>query len=105
MSGDYASFLAAKARRAEAAGPVVGDAEIHPFLHPWQRRVVAWAVRTGRAALWEDTGHDTLPLPLSFATARSVPGANATCSTRADRYRRATRMPPRRTHPAERRAA
>lgn len=67
MSGDYASFLAAKARRAEAAGPVVADAEIHPFLHPWQRRVVAWAVRTGRAALWEDTGLGKTVQEIEFA--------------------------------------
>jgi hypothetical protein len=26
------------------------------MLHRWQREIVAWAVRTGRAALWEDTG-------------------------------------------------
>jgi hypothetical protein len=67
VSGDYASFLAAKARRAEAAGPVVADAEIHPFLHPWQRRVVAWAVRTGRAALWEDTGLGKTVQEIEFA--------------------------------------
>jgi hypothetical protein len=26
------------------------------MLHPWQARIVKWAVRVGRAAMWEDTG-------------------------------------------------
>jgi hypothetical protein len=67
MSGDYASFLASKARRTEPAGPVVADGDIHPFLHPWQRRIVAWAVRAGRAALWEDTGLGKTVQEIEFA--------------------------------------
>jgi SNF2-related domain len=55
MTG-YAAFLATKHRTAGTTGHQVADGEIHSMLHPWQRRVVAWAVRRGRAALWEDTG-------------------------------------------------
>lgn len=52
----YADFLAAKERRVAAEGPTVDPAEIHPLLHDWQAQLTRWAVRTGRAALWEDTG-------------------------------------------------
>lgn len=52
----YAEFLARKNRRAEAAGPNVPESAINPLLHGWQRKITRWALRTGRAALWEDTG-------------------------------------------------
>ena len=52
----YAAFLAAKQRAAASAGHDVTEDDVHPMLHPWQRRIVAWAVKRGRAALWEDTG-------------------------------------------------
>jgi hypothetical protein len=55
-STDYARFLAAKTRTAERHGIQCSPQDVHPYLHPWQRRIVAWAVQTGRAALWEDTG-------------------------------------------------
>lgn len=53
---DYATFLAAKARAVEQVGPQVDAGQVHPMLHDWQAELTAWAVRTGRAALWEDTG-------------------------------------------------
>ncbi len=53
---DYGTFLASKARSAETAGRPCTPDDVNPILHPWQREIVAWAVRTGRAALWEDTG-------------------------------------------------
>ena len=52
----YAEFLAHKERRALAEGLACTPDDVNPMLHEWQRRIVAWAVRTGRAALWEDTG-------------------------------------------------
>jgi len=52
----YADFLASKQRTSPQFGCDITDADIHSMLHPWQRRVVIWAVRRGRAALWEDTG-------------------------------------------------
>jgi SNF2 domain-containing protein/helicase-like protein len=52
----YAKFLASKRRTAGSLGRKVSADAVHPMLHPWQRRVVAWAVERGRAALWEDTG-------------------------------------------------
>lgn len=53
---DYATFLAAKARAVDQVGPQVDAGQVHPMLHDWQAELTAWAVRTGRAALWEDTG-------------------------------------------------
>jgi len=52
----YAEFLRGKVARVEQPGREVTAADVHPFLHDWQREIVAWAVRTSRAALWEDTG-------------------------------------------------
>lgn len=52
----YTEFLASKRRVAGELGRPCTPGDVHPHLHPWQREVVAWAVRRGRAALWEDTG-------------------------------------------------
>jgi hypothetical protein len=52
----YAEFLAGKSRRAGDHGRPCQSLDVHPMLHPWQAEIVVWAVRKGRAALWEDTG-------------------------------------------------
>jgi hypothetical protein len=52
----YADFLATKHARINAAGRIVSTGQIHPMLHPWQAEIVQWAVKTGRAAIWADTG-------------------------------------------------
>lgn len=52
----YADFLASKIRESPTLGTDCDEREVNGFLHPWQQRIVAWAVRKGRAALWEDTG-------------------------------------------------
>ncbi|UQE74225.1 DEAD/DEAH box helicase [Gordonia sp. PP30] len=56
MTADYQAFLARKTRMPKTVGPDVCADDVHAWLHPWQREIVAWAVRTRRAALWEDTG-------------------------------------------------
>ena len=56
MTGTYADFLAKKRKRVANYGRGCTIADAHPMLHDWQARIVAWAVRKGRAALWEDTG-------------------------------------------------
>lgn len=52
----YQEFLAAKKARVNEIGPEIDRADIHPLLHDWQGELVQWAARTGRAAIWADTG-------------------------------------------------
>lgn len=63
----YAEFLARKQRRAETHGRDVERGEIHELLHPWQAEIVQWAVRTGRAAIWADTGLGKTLMQLEWA--------------------------------------
>jgi hypothetical protein len=53
MTGDYAKFLAQKRRSVPARGHPVTGSDVNGLLHLWQRRIVVWAVRNGRAAIWE----------------------------------------------------
>lgn len=68
---DYASFLAAKAVRDVPTGldqvPGLNDG-----LFPFQRDIVAWALRRGRAAIWADCGLGKTFMQLEWA--RHVPG-------------------------------
>lgn len=52
----YQSFLDAKAKRVAPVGIEVDPSDIHPSLFEWQRNGVMWALRTGRCALFWDTG-------------------------------------------------
>jgi len=52
----YREFLAAKRLVAPAEGLQVDEAQIHPSLFGFQRALVAWALRKGRAAVFADTG-------------------------------------------------
>ncbi|MGW6531394.1 SNF2-related protein [Streptomyces venezuelae] len=45
------------------------------MLHPWQRQIVAWAVRTGRAAIWADTGLGKTVMQLEWARLSTEPAA------------------------------
>ncbi len=56
MTATYTEFLAAKAQLATASGLEVDPGEVHPALLAHQRDVVCWAVRRGRAALFESFG-------------------------------------------------
>ena len=51
----YSEFLDTKRPVVSAIGPV-DPGEPHPMLFPFQRDLVRWAVRKGRAALFADTG-------------------------------------------------
>src|SRR5437879_3926540 len=63
----YADFIARKERHIEPIGHAVDASEVHPQLHEWQQRIVAWAVRTGRAAVWADTGLGKTFMQLEWA--------------------------------------
>lgn len=50
----YEAFLDGKVRRAAPLGFELGQA--HPSLFPFQREIVKWATKRGRAAIFADTG-------------------------------------------------
>lgn len=51
---DYSSFIREKSVRAASVGFDAGD--LNPNLFNWQAAIVRWALRKGRAALFEDCG-------------------------------------------------
>lgn len=53
---DYDDFIAAKRLVSEPAGFDVAHEDIHPILFPFQRDIVRWAIRRGRAAIFADCG-------------------------------------------------
>lgn len=64
---DYQQFLERKKLREPLTGIRVNAQDLHPFLFDWQRRIVAWAVRVGRAAIWADTGLGKTVMQLEWA--------------------------------------
>jgi superfamily II DNA or RNA helicase len=64
---EYATFLASKVLRAPSSGHEVGPESIHPRLFPFQRDLVRWAIRKGRAALFADTGLGKTGMQLEWA--------------------------------------
>lgn len=64
---DYGDFLTTKALRAPASGHDVLPGAIHERLFPFQRDLVRWAVRKGRAALFADTGLGKTGMQLEWA--------------------------------------
>jgi hypothetical protein len=63
----YQEFLARKAVAARQVGIEVDVDLVHPSLHAWQARIVTWAVRAGRAAIWADTGLGKTRMQLEWA--------------------------------------
>ncbi len=53
---DYSTFINSKHVRAKRCGFEVAESDLNPMLFDWQRRIVAWALRVGRTALFEDCG-------------------------------------------------
>ena len=52
----YSDFLDRKRRVARDVGPTIEPSDLHPALFGWQAEIVSWALRKGRAALFEDCG-------------------------------------------------
>lgn len=75
MATTYADFLVRKQATAPEYGRQVEPSSVHPMLHPWQREIVAWAVRTGRAAVWADTGLGKTVMQLEWARLSTEPSA------------------------------
>jgi DNA modification methylase len=69
---DYSAFLKTKTRDFTGKGVEVFDYAIHESLYPFQNRLVRWALRKGRAAIWADTGLGKSRMQLEWA--RHIPG-------------------------------
>jgi hypothetical protein len=67
----YADFLNSKKREQSGIGPI--DAPIAPELYEWQAAITRWAVRKGRAALFEDCGLGKTFQQIAWLKALNVP--------------------------------
>ncbi len=56
MELDYPTFISRKRLTTPTTGFMVADGDLSPHLKPWQRLIVKWALRQGRAALFEECG-------------------------------------------------
>lgn len=70
MTSDYKKFLAGK--RLETRFPGIEPREPHPILFDFQRDLVKWALRRGRACLFEDCGLGKTFQQIEWA--RQIPG-------------------------------
>jgi len=69
----YDRFLKSKIHRIKPAGRTISPDAIHPMLFPFQRDIVAWAVRKGRCAMFADTGLGKTFMQLEWARMIGVP--------------------------------
>jgi superfamily II DNA or RNA helicase len=69
-NGTYKAFLAAK--RIETRFLGIEPQEPHEILFPFQRDIVKWALRRGRACVWADCGLGKTFIQLEWA--RQIPG-------------------------------
>src|SRR5690242_10937092 len=67
MDTDYQTFLESKRAVLAPTGRAVELADINPLLFPFQRDLVRWSVRKGRAALFADTGLGKTFMQLEWA--------------------------------------
>lgn len=67
MTLDYREFLERKKAREPESGINVAPGLLHPNLYEWQKRVVSWALKVGRAAVWADTGMGKTLMQLEWA--------------------------------------
>ena len=67
----YAEFVAQKLTRQPSTG-LVTVPDLHESLFGFQKDIVAWALRRGRAAVFADTGLGKSRMQLEWA--RHVPG-------------------------------
>ena len=53
---NYDKFLESKINKVENVGRDINIADIHPMIFDFQRDIISWATRKGRAAIFLDTG-------------------------------------------------
>ena len=63
----YSAFLDEKSARSWRHGVDVAEADVHPLLRDWQRRIVVWAADKGRAAIFADCGLGKTFMQLEWA--------------------------------------
>lgn len=69
---DYREYLQAMLRPGGTDGMDVPADTMSPHLFDWQRRIVSWALKVGRAAIWADTGLGKTRMQLEWC--RHIPG-------------------------------
>lgn len=67
----YQRFLQKKMDRAKPVGFEKKPEDINPMLFPWQRDIDSWALKRGRAALFEDCGLGKTAQQLEWCRSRS----------------------------------
>lgn len=67
MTEAYSTFLARKQELIVMPGKTIHHRSVNRILHPWQNRIVRWAVKTSRAAIWADTGLGKTLMQLEWA--------------------------------------
>ena len=67
MTTDYDQFIESKHVKHEASGFACTAADVNAKLFPWQREIVAWAVRNGSAAIFAECGLGKTPMQLEWA--------------------------------------
>lgn len=68
VTDDYQKFLESKIVKQQASGFEIEESKLNKHLFDWQRKIVAWALRLGRAALWESCGLGKSVQQLSWAS-------------------------------------
>lgn len=65
MARDYSEFLDSKRQTAESCG--FEPSEVNPMLYGFQKDIVKWACRKGKAAIFADCGMGKTPMQLEWA--------------------------------------
>ena len=64
---EYSDFLLKKMKTDQASGFMVTEEDLNPMLFDWQKVIVRWALRRGRAAVFADCGLGKTPIQLDWA--------------------------------------
>lgn len=64
---NYQEFLDSKRQKVIDYGCTIPQTEVHPKLFDWQKKIVVWAVRKGRCAVFLDTGLGKTFIQLEWA--------------------------------------
>jgi len=64
---DYQTFLASKSKRFNGEGFACEDSRLPSAMFEWQQKIVQWACRKGRCAIWADTGLGKTIMQLAWA--------------------------------------